>query len=845
MQKKKEFFLDALHVFILISLVFAQPLYVMSRNAEFFVTRHSKSTDVISLILVIFVLLPLFFVLIEVIVGLFSQNIRKGVHYFTVAGLLSLIALIILKKKIVGFPGTTILSGAVIIGILTTFAYIRFQEVRKFLTILFPALFIFPYLFLFNSPVNKVAFPEKRSSIATIEADNLPPIVMVVFDEFPITSLMNEERRIDPIRYPNFAVLAEDSIWFRNDTTVAESTVLAVPAILSGSYPKDPSNSIPAVTDYPHNLFTLLGDAYEMRAYESHTMLCPETLCEKERQKFMQRMSSMLTDLSIVYLHIILPSDLATGLPVVTQTWKGFGDERKVDMGYIPDKKDVLKRAQASYLDRPGLFAEFLDSISKSEKPTLYFLHVMLPHVPWEYFPSGKKYTRKGMEVPGLNIKRERWSENEWLVIQGYQRHLLQVGFVDKLLGDLLLQLKSLDLYDKSLIVVTTDHGVNFWPDNQRRNVSREHPLDILSVPLFIKKPNQKEGIISDRPVESIDILPTIADVLDIHLPWPVGGHSALDQSVPGRNKKIIYHHPYERIEFDADFVEEVKYKTLKRKLSLFGSNTGTERLFKIGLHSNLLGKSVSLEEVLNESDIEIEFDQASSYDRIDPDDTFIPALITGQLFINRGKSGLLNLFVSVNGTIRAVTQTFDHRGGEARFSAIVPESSFKKGKNEIEVFIVSDNRGQLQLMSTKRRSRVTYSLATLNRKGEFIKSSTGESIPIVPDALEGSLDIVNIKSDTVDIYGWAADVENTQLPEALIIFINGNFFYAGRCNTDRSDVVKAFGNKTLLGAGFQYTFPLWKFNTEPSEARIFAISKKGVASELRYPEGYKWGKKS
>ena len=64
-----------------------------------------------------------------------------------------------------------------------------------------------------------------------------PPIVMVVFDQLPLTSLLSESGGIDP-RYPNFAALADDATWFRNATTVAELTGWAMPALTSGSSPQ-------------------------------------------------------------------------------------------------------------------------------------------------------------------------------------------------------------------------------------------------------------------------------------------------------------------------------------------------------------------------------------------------------------------------------------------------------------------------------------------------------------------------------------------------------------------------------------------------------------------------------
>ena len=346
---------------------------------------------------------------------------------------------------------------------------------------------------------------------------------------FPLISLLDENYHIDAVRYPNFAALAHDATWFRNASTVSPSTVHAVPAILSGMYPN--KSWLPTTADYPHNLFTLLQGTYQMQIFESHTMLCPETVCldGEQRQTALQRFSSLLQDVAMVYLHVILPRDLTHSLPVVTQTWKDFGkEETKPD----PTLDEVRNKALKAYVNRGARFAEFVARFSQTDKPIFSFLHLLLPHVPWEYLPTGRIYTQSGMPIPGLNIKTEIWGEDEGLAVQGYQRHLLQVGFVDTLLGDLMRRLRTLGLYDQSLIVVTADHGASFWVNASRRSVAGPHPGDIRRVPLFIKAPYQRMGHMSDRPVKTIDILPTIADVLGINLPWSVDGSSIYSLTV-------------------------------------------------------------------------------------------------------------------------------------------------------------------------------------------------------------------------------------------------------------------------------------------------------------------------
>ena len=81
-------------------------------------------------------------------------------------------------------------------------------------------------------------------------------IVMVVFDELPLASLMGPGGRFDAERYPAFARLARGATWYRGATAVHDSTALAVPAMLDGRYPRPGTRS--DVYSHPANLFTLL-----------------------------------------------------------------------------------------------------------------------------------------------------------------------------------------------------------------------------------------------------------------------------------------------------------------------------------------------------------------------------------------------------------------------------------------------------------------------------------------------------------------------------------------------------------------------------------------------------------
>ena len=210
----------------------------------------------------------------------------------------------------------------------------------------------------------------------------------------------------------------------------------------------------------------------------------------------------------------------------------------------------------------------------------------MLPHVPWNYLPTGREYPFP-LEPPwadslnvthgliGLQRHSEHWTSDPVAVALAYHRYLLQLGFVDRLVGRLIDHLKEAGLYDGSLILLTADHGVSCRPDHDRRNIDEVNAPDILSIPLLVKLPHQREGRTSDRNVQTADLLPTIADVLKIELPWEPYGVSVFDASRPEPAvKEISREEPWEdRLTLDGRF--EAKYGALATMLAAGGAVQG------------------------------------------------------------------------------------------------------------------------------------------------------------------------------------------------------------------------------------------------------------------------------
>jgi hypothetical protein len=312
----------------------------------------------------------------------------------------------------------------------------------------------------------------------------------------------------------------------------------------------------------------------------------------------------------------------------------------------------------------------------------------MLPHSPWRFLPSGQEFpalrTSDG-ELDGV------WADDPWLVTQAYQRHLLQVGYTDRVLGRLLRALIRMGVYDDSLVVVTADHGASFAPGRQRREVTSATIADIARVPMFVKYPHQRGSAVDPRPARTVDILPTIADVLEIRLPWAVDGTSLLRRT--GRRTDVVVRGDEVSVRVSLAEVERRLGDSIRSKTEVFGH--GGTSIFRIGVHRRLLGTKVLQTHVTDR--VRVELEDEGAYADVDTEFVFSPALISG--FVERGAlDKRVELAVAVNGRVRALTRCFS-AGGRERFRALVPPSSFRPGFNRIEVFMIDSEGGTSRLV--------------------------------------------------------------------------------------------------------------------------------------------------
>jgi hypothetical protein len=469
----------------------------------------------------------------------------------------------------------------------------------------------------------------------------------------------------------------------------------AVPALLTGRRPSH--QFAPTLANYPNNLFTLLkeGCGYRLTAFEPFTSLCPEEAGPDGPVKQADDSAAMAWDLFGVYMQFLRPFDMSPlapprrGRELLRRRWEA---QRSKTGGLMRYDRYELRQQQ---------FEHFIECLQPADTPTLYFLHILLPHLPYEYLPSGSNHT--GIDprlttigTDALAAEGSQRSNDSLAEAQEQQLYLLQVQAVDRLVGKMVGQLKQAGLYDDCLLVIVADHGVSFRPGENSRMFSSGNAADIMSVPLFIKAPMQRQGAVSDRNVETIDVLPTMADLLGIPLPWSTDGASAADIQAPERPHKVLNTLQSGGQTLEGHFPQRAE--SLRLMLERFGNGQDPLGLYRLGPHGEIVGRRLDELNIGPESSCRVQCGLALELGEHRKDDRYTPCVLRGHVVVAEGEKLPVHLAVSVRGVVQAVTRTYNIPDMEHQWRAALPEQTLQDGDNQVRMFVVESQGNELTL---------------------------------------------------------------------------------------------------------------------------------------------------
>lgn len=590
-----------------------------------------------------------------------------------------------------GIPETVIAVAAVVTGAFLPMLRNRSEWFRQGLSLLAIGLLLFPAGLLMSAPIRqhvlKLETPPEQQR-GTIK--NPVPVVMIILDGLSGMSLLNRQHELDSNRYPSFARLAAGSHFYRNATTVHTRTDHAVPALLASTIPEEWRTPVEA--DYPRNLFRRIFDSqqYDMSVFEPVTQLCPAELRQIDhRWSLMQQIRALLTTTLAVYVQMSLPQEMLGTMQIIPREWFGLIpraiDGRKSMKGQIVYAWDENRTVQ---------FEHFLECLAPTERPGFRFLHIALPHYPWSILPSGQSCLQyPKISQPTYGLLHETWTTDPWPVQQAWQRNLLQLQYADHCLGRMLDILESTGQLQKALVIVTADHGMSFVPGASLRDPTDATLPDILPIPLFVKLPGQTQGSISDRNVETIDILPTIAEVLQMDAAPEWQGASLLSgeerprKTVRGSLNTVL----------EPDF--QARYRHIERLTDVFGTGGVEDRIGKLNQRPDLVGRLVSEFTVEPSEWVTLATHRrVQSLVKVQPGELgteYVPALIHGKL---RGKSrptAPVFLAVAIDGRICVTTRTSTDQQIGLAWSVLIPPEELPAESTLLEIYEISSESGE------------------------------------------------------------------------------------------------------------------------------------------------------
>lgn len=822
------------------SLALAQPVYDLLRQApEFFAIRNLYMGDLLALVILVAAAPTLALSTPAIAARFLRPSWTRPATAIPVGLLVGLIGL----QAARGLPAPAAATIALAAGAVVVWAHLRFRGVRSFALLLGAAAVLVPALLVLDGRVRQGASGPTQAIPADLaDTGARAPIVLVIFDEWSLVSMLDADGAIDRRRLPNLARLADRATWYPNATAVADATELAVPAMLTGQRPE--RGRLPTVAEHPVNLFTMLAPSHDIHAIEPITSLCPTqlNLLAGDRAAFGARLSLLISDLTVVWLHQTLPAAWAQHLPEITRTWSGFGRE-PASSSATPAADTPVRRALRHLrdADRAAEFRRFGDLIKPSgQRPGFYFLHTLLPHFPWEYLPSGRTYAVNRRRVHGL--QRELWTTESWPVRHHQKRYLLQVQFVDRLIGELIDKMEAQDLFDRSLIALTADHGVAFEPGRSRRflgvdDPTGKQPLDLAAAPLIIKAPFQSEAAVDETPLSLVELVPRLLELAGADpssLPRPPN---------PGTLPLIGKYTANVRLPLDR---EPWRRERLAEQAALLGEANDPTAIGAVpGLHgvriSELPGQT---------SDLGSRLDTPERWDNVDTSGRQLPALVKGVLL---GTESLLDraAALALNGVIAATVRPHQANDGEIRFAALLPEHLLRPGLNQLDVFLISEEGDTLGLEHVQGVPGFVYELASgaggrRNRAEALVRRSrshmdTAVRIPVQPQSGDGVIGYYRVEGAqraNASIHGWAADLADPGTPLEVVAFLQGSQFWAGAASLERENVAERFGQEHLY-SGFDAQAAATTATTIRREGfAVYALSPRGGAIRLRFVYG-------
>lgn len=363
----------------------------------------------------------------------------------------------------------------------------------------------------------------------------LSNIILVTFD-----SLSAEDMSLYGYRNnttPNIDALAKQSYVFNNMTANANWTRPSAASIINGKYPS--THRIFNVNystekmryDYENLAHILREKGYKTAAITSNFRTHPlQNLTYLDFDYLPNTVRDWSRLLPIEKIMSFLPSNIVTQSNFIVLIDGIFSPLEKMQF-FLWLKHDTETP------DRPGLvFDNALDFIINAREPFFVWIHIMPPHLP--YLPPNKfKYkllserifNNSEDELVFISKRKKQYPTDEQFIVDKLRyRYNEFIMYADDEFGKFMTSLSTKDVYKKSILIVSSDHGESFRKGYLAHGGYHIGNLyqPFIRIPLVVHTPEQKIGKMIKSNGEQVDIAPTILDLLNMKIPGWMEGES-------------------------------------------------------------------------------------------------------------------------------------------------------------------------------------------------------------------------------------------------------------------------------------------------------------------------------
>jgi arylsulfatase A-like enzyme/predicted transcriptional regulator len=167
---------------------------------------------------------------------------------------------------------------------------------------------------------------------------------------------------------------------------------------------------------------------------------------------------------------------------------------------------------------------------SRKDRPWFCFVHVMDVHQPYGPPPpydtkfSRRSWTEVDGYPPDIDELRRTPPDDETrqLLVDEYDG---AIASIDARIGAFLDKLRDLGELDRTLVVIHSDHGEEFWEHGGYEHGHAQNE-EVLHVPLVLRAPKAGAAVEVAARVRGIDVMPTILELVGVEPPKGIEGKS-------------------------------------------------------------------------------------------------------------------------------------------------------------------------------------------------------------------------------------------------------------------------------------------------------------------------------